>query len=128
MLSTTTIPQLHLEHQLWINELNFYKEEIKLFEKYLTNCISSNPGRDAAVGVEHFQNQFIIQKDIIDHLKHELGVSENRLVGFVKELSGLGLDSIRMDNHTKLRERMKTFREIYSDLKKDFRRFESEWF
>jgi hypothetical protein len=37
------------------------------------------------------------------------------------------LESIKMDNHVRLRERMSTFRKIYKELKSDFRRFESEW-
>lgn len=124
MFPTISIPQLHLEYQLWINELNFYKEEISLFERYLAKTISSNTDKEVAVGIEHFQNQFILQKEVIDHLKHDLRVSEKQLTGFVKELSGLGLENIKMDNHATLRERMKTFRTIYTELKKEFKAFE----
>lgn len=126
MFPTISITQLHLEYQRWIKELNFYKEEINLFENYLVNIVRSNSNNELGVGVEHFQNQFILQKEVIDYLKHDLRVSEKQLVGFVKELSGLGLENIRMDNHTQLRERMIIFRAIYSDLKKEFRKFEGE--
>ena len=128
MFPTISIPQLHLEYQLWINELAFYKEEITLYEKYLEGIITINTSKEAAVGVEHFQNQFILQKEVIDQLKHDLRVSEKQLVSFVKELSGMGLESIRMDNHSKLRERMSTYRKLYKELKQEFRQFESEWF
>ena len=128
MFPTISIQQLHLEYQLWINELNFFKEEISLFEKYLEGIITINTSKEAAVGVEHFQNQFILQKEVIAHLKHDLRVSEKQLVSFVKELSGMGLESIRMDNHTKLRERMSTYRKLYKELKQEFRQFESVWF
>lgn len=128
MFPTISIPQLHLEYQLWINELNFYKEEINLFEKYLEGIITINTSKEAAVGVEHFQNQFILQKEVIDQLKHDLRVSEKQLAGFVKELSGMGLESIKMDNHSKLRERMSTYRKLYKELKDEFRQFEAEWF
>ena len=127
MVANTTIPQLHFEHQLWINELNFYLEEIKLFENYLSRTINGNSSKEIVKGVEHFRSQFVLQKEIIHNLKHELMVADKRLVAFVKELSGLGLDSIRIDNHIRLRDRVKSFREIYSVLKTDFRRFEAEW-
>lgn len=126
MYPTISISQLHLEYQRWINELAFYKEEINLFENYLVNIVRSNTNNEVAVGVEHFQNQFILQKEVIDYLKHDLKVSEKQLVSFVRELSSLGLDNIKMDNHTELRERMKTFRVLYTELKNEFRAFEVE--
>jgi hypothetical protein len=61
---------------------------------------------------------------VIDELKHKLNVSEKQLDGFVKELSGMGLESIKMDNHLNLRDDMKMFRQIYNELKDEFRRFE----
>lgn len=124
MFPTLSITQLHLEYQRWINELAFYKEEIKLFENYLVNIVRSNTNSEVAVSVEHFQNQFILQNEVIDYLKHDLKMSEKHLAAFVKELSGLGLENIRMDNHSNLRERMKTFRTIFTELKKEFREFE----
>jgi hypothetical protein len=126
MFPTISIPKLHLEYKLWMNDLNFYKEEINLYERYLADIIHKNTSKETAVGVEHFQNQFIVQKNVIDYLKHDLNVSEKQLAGFAKELSGLGLDNIKMDNHTKLRERMKTFKTLYEDMKKEFREFETQ--
>ena len=38
----------------------------------------------------------------------------------------MGLESIKMDNHGKLRDEMKTFRAIYQDLTDEFRRFEKD--
>lgn len=125
MYPTTTIPNLHIEYRVWMNELVYFKEEIKHFEHNLENVINRNGGREVASQVEHFQNRFIREKEVIDELKHKLNISERQLVGFVKELNGMGLQSIKMDNHIKLRDDMRTFRKIYTDLKGEFRRFQS---
>lgn len=125
MFPTTTIPKLHKEYENWMRELIFYKEEIKLFEKQLEEVINNNSQTETAAKVEQFQNQFICEKEVIDELKHKLHISEKQLAGFVKEISGLGLESIKMDNHPKLREEMRTFRSIYSELKNNFRKFEA---
>ncbi|HYH16682.1 MAG TPA: hypothetical protein VD794_15735 [Flavisolibacter sp.] len=69
--------------------------------------ITFNTSKDEAVCVEHFQNLFILQNEVIDLFKHHLKVSENELVVYAKEVSGMGLESIKMDNHIGLRERMK---------------------
>lgn len=126
MVPTVSIRSLHLEYRLWINELNFYKEEIKIFERQLENLVIKNPHDGLCAKVEQFQNKFILQKEVIDHLKHDLNVSEKQLASFVQELSGIGLESIKMDNHTKLRERMATFRKLYTEMKNDFKCLEAK--
>ncbi|HJW16121.1 MAG TPA: hypothetical protein VJ499_03330 [Flavisolibacter sp.] len=127
MYQTVSIPSLHLEYQLWVRELIFYKEEIKIFESHLEELVSRNTRQGVQVQIEHFQNQFICQKEVIDILKHKLNISEKQLAAFVYDLSGGVIDSMRMDNHSELREEILTFRKLYKKLKTDFRRFETEW-
>jgi len=127
MFPTVSIRSLHLEYQLWVRELVFYKEEIKIFEDHLEALNNKNTKNAVRAQVEHFQNQFVLQKEVIDILKHNLNISEKQLASFVYDMSGMGLESIKMDNHPKLREDMITFRKLYKELKQDFRRFESEW-
>ena len=127
MFPTISIRSLHLEYQLWVRELIFYKEEIKIFEDHLQALNNKNTKNKVRAQVEHFQNQFVLQKEVIDVLKHNLNISEKQLASFVYDMSGMGLESIKMDNHPKLREDMITFRKLYKELKNDFRRFESEW-
>lgn len=127
MTPTISISSLHLEYQLWTRELIFYKEEIKIFEDHLQMLLKRNNKNGVPEQVEHFQNQFILQKEVIDFLKHDLGVSERQLARFAHDLSGDGIETIKMDNHGKLRERMSTFRKIYKEMKHEFRQFEAEW-
>jgi hypothetical protein len=127
MIATISIRSLHMEYQLWTRELIFYKEEIKIFEDHLSAILKRNNKNDVPAQVEHFQNQFILQKEVIDYLKHDLHVSERQLAACVYEMSADGIDNIKMDNHETLRQRMITFRKIYRELKTEFRRFEMRW-
>ena len=127
MVPTISVKSLHLEYQLWIRELIFYKEEIRIYETHLEQLLSKNTNNFMRAQAEHFQNQFILQKEVIDHLKHDLNISEKQLASFVQELSGNRLENVRMDNHPTLRERVATFRKIYKDVKAEFRQFEGEW-
>ena len=127
MIATISIRSLHMEFQLWTRELIFYKEEIKIFEDHLSAILKRNNKNDVPAQVEHFQNQFILQKEVIDFLKHDLQVSERQLAACVYEMSGDGIENIKMDNHGTLRERVMTFRKIYKDIKNEFRRFEMHW-
>jgi len=127
MYQTVSIRSLHLEYQLWVRELIFHKEEIKIFESHLEELVSRNTKQGVQVQIEHFQNQFICQKEVIDILKHKLNISERQLAAFVYDLSGGVIESVRMDNHSDLREEVMTFRKLYKKLKTDFRNFETEW-
>lgn len=127
MYPTISVRSLHLEYKVWINELNFAKEEIGIFEKHLELLVNRNTDVLVRAKIEHFQNQFIRHREVIDELKHKLHLSEVQLANFVRDMSGMGIDSVKMDNHVKLRDEQFRFREIYAELKNDFRRFESEW-
>ena len=127
MVPTVSVRSLHLEYQIWIRELTFYKEEIRIFESHLETLVANNTSQEMRAKAEHFQNQFILQKEVIDHLKHDLHTSEKQLASFVHELSGARLENVRMDNHPTLRDRMATFRKIYKEVKSEFRQYESEW-
>jgi hypothetical protein len=127
MIGTVSITDLHLEYQLWLRELTFYKEEIKIFEAHLETLANRNNKKAAQAQIEHFQNQFIRHKEVIDILKHDLQVSERQLASFVFNLTRIGFENIKMDNHGSLRDRILVFKKIYSELKQEFRRFETKW-
>lgn len=128
MTPTISIKSLHLEYRLWIHELNFAKEEIYIYEGHLEELIAANANPEILAEAEKFQNQFICQKEVIDVLKHDLHVSERQLANVARGLSGLGMETMRMDNHGQLRERMMTFRKLFLALKEDFKKFEAKIF
>lgn len=124
---TQPIKSLHLEYKLWIAELNFDKEMIQIFESHLGNIILNNEdNKEILSGVEHFQNQFIRQHEVIDELKHDLHVSEVHLAKFIKDMAPVGYEFERMDNHPALRNRFLIFRKIFHELKEEFHSFESK--
>ena len=126
---TTTFPirNLHLEYKLWIVELTFYEEMIRIFENHLEHIVAQNRAhKDVLSQVEHFQNQFIREKEVIDELKHDLNVSEKQLASFTHEMIGIGYEFERLDNHPKLRDEFLIFKKIFSELKDEFHKFEED--
>ncbi|RYY85649.1 MAG: hypothetical protein EOO15_16495 [Chitinophagaceae bacterium] len=128
MYPTISVRSLHLEYQLWIHELNFAKEEICIFEKHLEPIVCNYTIQEVRGRAEQFQNKFIRHKEVVDELKHKLHGSELQLAAFVRDMNGMGIDSVKMDNHVKLRQDVFRFRELYTELKKEFRRFEADWY
>src|SRR4051812_25466381 len=122
MESTASIEQFQVELQSWKRELSSTKEEIKSFEKELAGLAAHSHNRDIFPHIEHFQNNFIRQKEVIDELRHDLPDSQRRMEHIYMSTSN-GDDH---DVHAQLCDRMDMFRRLYQELREKFQRFETE--
>lgn len=122
MESTASIEQFQDELTSWKRELSSTKEEIKSFEKELAGLAAHTHNRDIFPHIEHFQNNFIRQKEVIDELRHDLPDSQRR-VEYIYRSTNNGADQ---DVHAQLCDRMDTFRRLYQELRDKFQRFETE--
>lgn len=118
---------LHLDHRLWDNELKFYVDEVKIFEGYLEGFVKKMEPehRDLMADLEHFQNQFIRQKEVLDELGHDIRLNDQKLS---KEIQGgVRLSDESKIQHQQMKERMETFRKIYRELKTEFYGYMIKW-
>jgi len=121
------LSDLHFEHKVWMNELNFFEDEIQTFEHRLEELAKQNlTNREVMVELEHFQNQFIRQKDVINDLKHDIRMHEQYLNKIVKANPD-EVDQPKFKDHALLRERMEIFRKIYLELKSEFFSYAAKW-
>src|SRR5215468_3480516 len=118
MESTVSIDQFHEELQSWKHELSSFKQEIRNFEQHLMNMSIKNLPKDLLAQVEHFQNSFICQKEVIDKLRHDLPDSRHKVEHIFRKLNDSSMEGSRA--HDILRDRMDTFRRIYDDVREDF--------
>ncbi|MCB0790328.1 MAG: hypothetical protein H6595_13720 [Flavobacteriales bacterium] len=132
-MSTATKPaqpkhinDLHFDHRLWINRLQFYKDEISIFEHRLEDIVKRNTHTEVLANVEHFQNQYIRQREVIDELRHDIKQHEN----FLEKESidrPTAIDHRLFGDHTELRDRMETFERLYHELKNEFQQWLAKW-
>ena len=119
---TKHIDELHFEHQLWIKELGFYKDELMVFNRRLAEVGNMYTNKEVLVKLEHYQNQFILQNEIADVLLHELNEHEHILASTAMENS-VAIDRRAFSDHPKLRESMNGFVKIYRELRHEFMLF-----
>lgn len=121
------LSDLHFEHKVWMNELGFFEDEILTFERRLEELAKQHlPKREVMVDLEHFQNQFIRQKEVINEMKHNIRMHEK----YLTEKAGAQpsqTDQPTFKDHSDIRERMEIFRKIYVDLKTEFFRYAAKW-
>jgi hypothetical protein len=120
------LSDLHFEHKLWLNELKFTEDELKIYEHYLEDLVKRHDDREMLAQLEHYQNQFIKEREIIDTLKHDINDREHKLYEFVQKHPNY-YENYDLNDHSDLRERMAQFRNIFGGLKSRFHRFVTEW-
>jgi hypothetical protein len=120
------IDDLHFEHQLWMSEAKFFADELKIYQKRLAEVASKNTKEDVRKQVEHFQNQFIIQKEQLDILNHRVNEHEQWLEKYAAN-HPVAIDHKLFPDHDSMHEKMDTFKKLYSELKKEFLQFLVTW-
>jgi len=114
--------ELHFEHKIWINELSFYEDEIKIYEHRLEELVMKSRNPDMLAQLEHFQNQFIREKEVIDILKHDINSHEHKLSEYA-ETHPIAIEHVHFKDHSDLRDRMERFYKIWIELKEEFYAF-----
>jgi uncharacterized coiled-coil DUF342 family protein len=126
MESTTKyLHELHAEHREFNAQLDFVIDELNTYKHRLEEVAVANSKLEVMQQVEHFQNQFIRHKEVIDELKSMIHHYEKSIADLA-EANNVATDHRKTEDHTELREQMATFTKIYTDLKSDFLGFLSK--
>lgn len=130
-MSTTATPkkhidELHFEHGVWINSMKFYYDEVKTFENRLAELIERNTKTEVTAQIEHFQNQFIRQKEVAEEIISKCRDHDKFLANQSKD-HPIAIDHVLFADHTKLRDEVETYEKIYRELKGEFMTFLTKW-
>jgi hypothetical protein len=113
-------------HVAWQNSLLFYKNEFKILEGRLHEIASKNNGHEVMEGVEHFQNQFIIQKNNIDELNHSIHLHDEHVAAEAKIHAGKISNSLHIE-HDHLDEQVTRLERIINEVRHEFNLFLAKW-
>ena len=123
----TSIDQSHREHRVWMNELEFYREEISIFERHLKEVENKNTGEVPTLKGEDFSNQFLRFKQRIDELEYEINEAEKNLAIYLKEDTTVDYNLVNVGDQQKMRDEINEFKSDYRQLKNRFMQYEVEW-
>lgn len=121
------VKDISFDHELWDNEMKFYRNELEIFEHRLEQDVVRLTDKEALRELEHFQNQFIRQNEVLDILNKK--VRQNRKSIVRESVEGaVFYNSITMEKYKNLRNEFEMFEKIYFDLKKSFVDFNHKHF
>ncbi|MES1220118.1 MAG: hypothetical protein ABUT20_31740 [Bacteroidota bacterium] len=113
------------DHSIWYNDLRFYKDDFGILEKRLDEIAAANTGKDVMTSVEHFQNQFIVQKNNIDELLHSINIHNDKVASDAKLHAGK-MESGLQQEHERLRDQVGVLQKVVNDLRHEFNLFLTE--
>jgi len=125
-MSYTGINQLGHTHQVWLKSLSFYKDEIRVMRVRLTEVATKNSSFEARQGIEHYENQFIVQLETIDELTHSI----NQYAGDVAkdvQLHAGHINELLVGEYENLEERYQSFEKNFNVLRQDFKGYLAKW-
>jgi len=124
METPENLSDLHAEHADWQNQILGFRKEISSMNDKLGVIVSKHSPREVPAQAEHFQNQFILQRDVLDIMRHDFKQYENKIES--EQLKGTtpSGDLITMRNAYLVR--LNDYRRILEDLKSEFSTFASE--
>ena len=116
----------HEENKDWMSRVAFYKDEITILQDLLSEIASKNTGDEALKEVEHYQNQFIVQRDNLDQLAHNIRLNEQKFQQEVND-NPVAVDHRRMEYHQAEKDFIEYFENNFKGLRTDFKTFSSKW-
>ena len=120
------IGELHFERKVWLNHLNFFRDELKIFNHRLEELAVANTKVEVTSQIEGYQNRFIRANEVIDELVHRINGREHELAQYAMD-HPVAIDHVLFKDHDKLRGDCERNEELYNEMKHDFIRFVADW-
>ena len=115
---------LHLRYRLWIAEMNFDINVLRIFNDYLEEISAKENGAELKTGINSFKQQFSGFRKEIDDLRNEMHLVKMKLAAYSRQKKPLDSKTYQTDNHAALRKRYLAFRQTFEKVKKAFGGFE----
>ena len=116
------LQEMLAEHKEWQGKINFYKEEIIKLNAELEEFVLREKSKELLAQVEHFQNQFIMQREHLDIMRHDFKQYENAIEHMQEhaiDKTAEGLHVLQENNS----DRLLQFEKLFHELRHEFYAF-----
>ena len=113
-------------HNDALRGLDFYEQELTILKGRLEEVAGDNTNDEVAIGIEHFQNQFIIQQERIDELRHAIHENHKRIEAELLQMAGFAEEEAITANQD-LYGQYITEEKLFNELRHEFNRFAAKW-
>lgn len=125
-MSYETVSHSQTEHQEWLKSISFYDNELDILEERLTEIVKKNTSHEALEGLEHFQNQFIVQRNNIDEIRHNINEHAHKSKLNAEKQSEV-IEEALASEHEKMKDEFTIFEKVINELRQEFNLYLSKW-
>ena len=126
MSYTSAVSHCGNDHLQWVKNIDFYKDDLKVLTMRLEEIVKKNSKQDVLAEAAHFQNQFIIQRDNIDQLRHTISHHSDKVAIDSKDHAGK-IKTILVIEHEDVQKKMDELESQFQNTRKEFNKFLSKW-
>ncbi|HEU4576103.1 MAG TPA: hypothetical protein VFS36_13955 [Chitinophagaceae bacterium] len=121
------VRSLHLEYRLWIAELNFDINLLRIFNDRLKELATISKNDVASSSrINEFGTKFNACRDTIDELRHRLHIEKMNLAAAARDNKAADATIPQPIDYAQLRDDFFAFRVTFKEVKTDFLRFEGQ--
>ncbi len=110
----------------WLSALDFYTRDLSILDKMLVEAAGKNTSEEAAAGVEHLQNQFVIQRQRIHDLQHQILALHHAAAVDATQHAGHISEKVVTENDA-LGDEMQALEKRIAELRAELQLFLSKW-
>ncbi len=127
MPATPSAMSLHLTYRLWIAELNFDINVLRIFGDYLTELRTKRKEEEVKIKNDYFEQQFEVLRRENDELRHEMQLGKMKLGAFGRDATPFNYELFSSENEAPLKKRLSDYKTGFKKIYKEFEEFEWQW-
>jgi hypothetical protein len=127
MPASPSAMSLHLCYRLWIAELNFDINVLRIFGDYLAELRTKRKEPEVKAKSDYFEKQFLALRTDIDELRHEMHIGKMKLGAYARDAKPFEYKLFNTENYAPLKKRLTIYKAGFKKTEKEFEEFEAEW-
>ena len=121
MENQSQLAEMLTEHGRWQQQILKYKDALSEMKETLGVLVAKHTPRDVPANAEHFQNQFILQRDVLDRMRHDFKQYENRIEE--AQSSETSVPENLLQVRQAYQARLADYDKLFTELKSEFQAF-----
>jgi hypothetical protein len=114
---------LHLGYRIWIAEMNFDINVIRIYKDYLQDLINNNQDATVSSKVQDFDQTLQTFRADIDELRNDMHLLKMKLASNIRRQKQMDYAGYKADDHPGLKARYTEFRKKFEKLKSNLSLF-----
>jgi len=127
MPATPSVMSLHLKYRLWIAELNFDINVLRIFGDYLAELRSKRKEAEVKSKSDYFEKEFTELRSEIDELRHEMHIAKMKMGAYARETKPFDYKLYNKENHSPIKKRLSAYKTNFKKINAEFGQFEGQW-